>query len=306
MLTIQTVGSEIFKNAPRSFYVFGGPEYGVKMEYIAQLTKHYGKCIVSDTVDNVLSIMHSRHLVPIDPAVYLVKYDSVFISGLNESVAQSILATKMLGTLVCFYESDKDITKCEKYLPDNTVCINYLNGATLRKHLKAEYPQLSQTFLGIAERYSNGYTDGQNLAKSLSLVSCDTDNIPPDSLAEMLGKHRAVDEAKMKECIASRSFSNILETYEAYSVDLETLHYTILSTMLELEKLKTNSRADSALSGSDYHKLWSVSDIYHIFMHTYNELSKIRTVSNYSIADSLMYLFMLICMSPVPSLEETK
>ena len=80
--------------------------------------------------------------------------------------------------------------------------------------------------------------------------------------------------------------------------------YTLLSTLLELEKIKCSKYSDSPLR--EYAEFWSLSDIYNMFCHTYEELKKTRSYSNADYKDHLIYLFGLLQYSAIPSLEDMK
>ena len=82
MLTIQEVGTEILTHNPRKLYVMVGQEYGVKMKYVDILAEYYGKKEEMSSMSDVINIMNTKHIIPLQPAVYIVRYDESFISCL--------------------------------------------------------------------------------------------------------------------------------------------------------------------------------------------------------------------------------
>ena len=102
MATIQEVGLQILQGTPGQFYVFCGTEYGVKLRYIDILTKHYnGNCVNASSVNEVLNLMRKKRLIPLDPTVYVVRYDDEFLSSLSDKTGDEIAHTNIAGTLVC-------------------------------------------------------------------------------------------------------------------------------------------------------------------------------------------------------------
>ena len=106
MLTIQEVGTEIMQGNPRNFYVMTGSEYGIKRMYIQYLINHYKNYKEADSVESVLTTMSTKHFVPLQPTVYVVRYDDAFITSLNDKTSARIQSIKIIGTIVCLYESD--------------------------------------------------------------------------------------------------------------------------------------------------------------------------------------------------------
>ena len=90
MLTIQEVGQEVLTGTPKKFYAFVGSEYGVKEKYIELLSNHYGRKVESESVQDILNIMKTRHIIPLQPTLYVVRYDESFISTLSNSTAVTI------------------------------------------------------------------------------------------------------------------------------------------------------------------------------------------------------------------------
>ena len=58
--------------------------------------------------------------------------------------------------------------------------------------------------------------------------------------------------------------------YEKYPDNVDSMMYTILSTMIELDKLMDNSYAQSDIKM--YLKRWTRQDIYYMFVNTHFEI----------------------------------
>ena len=76
--------------------------------------------------------------------------------------------------------------------------------------------------------------------------------------------------------------------------------YSILSTMLDLEKILCNKYIESDLR--PYQKNWTMQDIYNMFMQTYQQLAYMRSISP-DPQNVLMYLITLMQFSEIPAVE---
>ena len=100
MRTINEVGMEILSGNPKGFYVFLGPEYGIKCKYIDSLKQHYGDLKEYPSVNSLLKMFNTRRLIPLSPCVYVVRYDEDFLSSLSEKTKSTIHKTNFIGTVV--------------------------------------------------------------------------------------------------------------------------------------------------------------------------------------------------------------
>ena len=85
MLSIQEVGTEILTHNPRKLYIMVGQEYGIKTKYIDILAEHYGRKEECLSMSSIIDIMNTKHIIPLQPAVYVVRYDDSFITDLSDS-----------------------------------------------------------------------------------------------------------------------------------------------------------------------------------------------------------------------------
>lgn len=301
MLTIQEVGTEIMQGTPRSFYVMTGGEYGIKRMYIQYLKNRYKQYKEADSVESVFSIMTTKHFVPLEPTVYVVRYDESFINSLNEKSASRIKSINIIGTIVCLYESDKHNAKAEKYLEDYTVHIDKVNDQFIKKYLKKDFPELDDNAISAAVESCADWYESELMCKSMMLD--DPNHLRMTSKSDLkiaFGKAQEIDEKSIKPIIASKNFYKLLYMIEKKQGEEDSVLYSILATMLELEKISSNKYVESDLK--HYQKNWTLKDIYNMFMQTYQQLQYMRSVSP-DPQNVLMYLITLMQFSEIPSVE---
>lgn len=302
MLSIQEVGTEIMTQHPRSFYVMTGSEYGVKRMYIQYLKNYYKNYKESDTVESVLSTMSTKHFVPLQPTVYVVRYDEDFIASVNEKTASRIRSINIVGTVVCLYESAKHCSKVEKYLDEYTVQIDNVNQVYIKKYLRRDFPELPDHCIDAATESCADWYEAELMCKCMLLDDLDHLRITnKKDLKVAFGKVSEIDDKIIKPIIASRSFSKLMYLLDKKEGDEASLVYSILSTMLDLEKLHCNKYVESDLR--PYLKSWTMKDIYNMFMQTYQKLNMLRSIS-VDPKNIMMYLITLMQFSEIPSVEE--
>lgn len=304
MRIIQEVGTEILGGNPNKFYVFCGSEYGVKRKYLQMLQDHYGNKVEVPTVDSVLSMMNTKRLIPLKPSLYVVRYDESFISTLSDKTKLKIDQCNILGTLVCIYESSSHTSKLDKYLPTYTVSIDSVNTRFLMKYLKSDFPELPDRLLEVSARYSSNYSQAYSVCSAMSV--CETSKLfsmQDVELCKLFGLSQESDVEQLRLGVASRNFRYLLNTIDNYSGDLDSCLYTILSVCLEIEKILGSKFAESDLR--EYLNRWSYEDVYNLFMVTYEELKKLRTISSNTYA-SLVYIASLLQFKRIPSVEDMR
>lgn len=302
MRSIQDVGLEVLNNNPASFYVFTGPEYGIKMKYIDMMKEHYGDMKEAKSVKELIDFMSTRHFIPLKPTVYVVRYDEEFISSLSNQVANKIKKTNIAGTIVCLYDSDKHEAKLDKYLGDYTVRLDAVNTVFKIKYLHSDFPKLPDKLIHLAAEHGHDYQDAKNMCSCMN-------TIPPellfamsdDEIIRLFGKSDEQTEAQIKIGVASRNFRVLIDAINNYPGELDGVLYTILSTMIELEKLLGNKYTQSDLR--DYVERWNYKDVYNMFMNTYEEVKKLRSYAT-DVESSLIYLFGLLKFAEIPDVGE--
>lgn len=303
MLPIQTLGLEILGDNPRGFYVFGGPEYGIKRKYIEKLAEHYkGNLVESSSALDVINMMSVKHLVPLVPSVYVVRYDEVFISQISEAIAAKVRKAKIIGTLVCIYEDSKSINKLNKFFPDNVASIEMVTKNMVSKYLKSDYPELDDRCIQLAANISDNYGHAQCICKSLSCCRLTTLNSMSDvEIATLFGKDTAYTDRELKKAIASRSFSAVMRCLSSFSDNYDSAIYAFLSVAVELDKVFDSKWVDSDLS--EFAKKWTREDIYNLFMQSFAQLEFLRSVSSKP-ENALDYLTSLLGFKKIPSVKE--
>ena len=302
MLSIQDVGKQILSHTPLSFYVMVGTEYGIKEKYIQILREHYGEIVESASVNDLINMMRTKHIIPLIPKLYVVRYDEAFVASLSDSTQSTIESTNIVGTIVCVYEMSKHSTKLGKYLPNFTVSVDEVSPQFVHKYLKSDFPELSEDLIKIAVSCSANYSQAKNMCRCMATLPADSfAQLSAAEIAKLFGYVDSSTESQLKQGIAARDFKYLLACAEKYPDDSDHILYAILSTMVELDKLSDSSYAESDLR--PYVKYWSREDIYHMFMQTYAQLVKLRSSAYSDAMNSVIYLSALLKFSRIPALE---
>ena len=300
MRTIQDVGREILSGTPASLYFMVGAEYGIKLKYIDLLAHHYGHIEYYDNIMTIIDMMSVKRIIPMQPCVYVVRYDFDFISNLSDRIVKKLNKCKIIGTIVCLYEDSKSTTKLDKYFPDFTVSIDAVDKQYLIKYLCADFPDLPNIIISnVVVPYCYNYYDAQLLCIALSSIPTNEYcSLPPDKIIDLFGHKTQLSDQYIKMNFVARNFYGLCQILENYADEPSSILYTVLSALLELEKIVGNKYVESDIK--QYTHLWTRADIYHMFIHTYDCLKKLRTIS----ADSktlIMQLFTLLKFNPVPA-----
>lgn len=299
MRTIQDVGLEILNKTPQSFYVFCGEEYGIKDKYINILRSCYSDYHEVSSVRGIIDTMRTKHFVPLVPALYVVRYDEDFVANVDSTTAKKIASTKIVGTIVCIYEKAASANKFDKYLPEYTVSIDKVDPKFLFKYLISDFSNLSHDVISAVVNTCKDYSRCRQICTALDAL----ENVPEltsDNVASMFGVTQFVSDNNFRHAVASRNFRLCMDCIDEYVGDIGQLYYTILSTMLELEKVVSSKYAQSDLT--DYKKQWSIVSIYNMFMQTYN-LLKISRSYSLDPVNSLIYLCSLLAFKEVPEVQ---
>ena len=302
MISIQDLGISILSDTPGKFYVLGGGEFGVKDKYLDHLEKKYGCKYEYAKVSEVISTMGRKHLIPLEPALYVVRYDEEFVSTISESIADSIRRSKIIGTLVCIYTEPKHISKLDKYLPEYVGVVESVNPKFIEKYLHSDFPNLDDRSIKIAVAASENYGHARNVCRSMMNADLTVLNSMSEAdLISLFGCKNISSEGSIQQAVAARNFAAFCHALDDFSGDLDTVPYIFLQTMIELEKSKSTKYSNSPVK--DYAKYWTVQDIYYMFMNAYQELSKLRTNTSSDVFCSLIYLAGLLTFKQIPSPE---
>lgn len=301
MRTIQEVGTEILTNHPAHFYIFGGTEYGIKSKYIECLKEYYADSVEYPSLISLVDMMSSKHLIPLEPKLYIVRYDEDFVSKMTDTLCHKLKSCKIIGTIVCIYEQQKHITKLCKYLDDYIVLINAISPQFLKQYIISDFPQMPDRLVDIVCRISDNYNQAAMICTSICAAPVENACALSDSeLALMFGKAAKYNDKAIRKYVASRNFAYLIHALDSYEDDSDSFLHVMLSTFLELEKVLT-IHANSDLK--EYASRWTKQDVYNMFLHTYGELRKSRMFST-DLKNSIVYLFGLLQFKPVPAWEE--
>lgn len=303
MISIQDLGLQILDNHPEKFYIFAGKEYGIKVSYLDKLKEFYGESENYNKFSDIFNLMNSKHLIPLKPKLYIIRYDDSFISSLDKSTEEMIKSINIVGTIVGIYEEDKAVTKLEKYLPDYVAEINTINPQFVYKYLKRDFQSLPDICITTAVQICVDYYQANNLCYELNrLPESVLNTITAQQICKLVGYQNITTSSELSTAIASRNFRNMVRFTDEYDEDLSSIYYIILRTMLEMDKIYNVKFSNSPLK--QYSSIWTRKDIYYMFMQTYKQLSLVRSVSNYDVKNSLIYLYALTKYKEIPSIED--
>lgn len=299
MATIQEVGREILTDNPKSIYIFCGDGYGIKEQYLNHLEKFYGRKVECDSMESICNIMRRKHIIPLEPTLYVVRYDEAFINSIDAKTENSLKSIKVIGTIVCIYQSEKHQNKCEKYLPSLTVSIGQVLSNYVFKYIKNEFPNLPDTVIASTIKVVPEYDRARRLCKIFnSLPEEFVSRITESEISSSFGNLLSQQSQNIRIGVAARNFTYLVEHLSAYEGDADAVIYDILSTLVELEKIKSSKYSDSDLK--KYANSWSIPDIYYMFIHAYSELKQFRTGAVVNKENSLLYLFSLLKFPTIP------
>lgn len=303
MRTIQEVGMEVLGGHPAPLYFFVGEEYGIKERYMDIIANHYGgKRQVYPKVADLFKFMRSRHLIPPEPQLYIVRYDEDFIASINDTTKSDIAKLKIIGTIVCLYENSKSANKLDKYLGSYTVSIDKVADRFVAGYLKGDFPDLSDRFINLAVRHSANYGQAKNVCRAISAGRPSSfTTMSDDEILDLFGFDKLSTENELKLAVAARDFVRCVSIIDSFSGEMDALVYAILSTMIELEKIHGKKYSDSQLA--PHSSRWKLKDIYYMFMNSYNVLLQMRSLSISDTKSVVVSLLALLPYSSIPSQE---
>ena len=306
MRSLIDVGTEILSNTPSRLYIFLGQEYGIKMKYAEIISQSYGGSKVEcPSVSEIIKLMSTKQVVPLPPKLYIVRYDDEFASKLDDKLAKRLTSLKIKGTVILIYQNTKYASKLDKYLGEYCVEINQVSEKFIRSYLSNDFPNIPQNLIGTVAKMTTDYGQAQNVCICLSkLNQTQLNDISAEEVRSLFGRSAASTDTDLKKGIAAKNFAYLINVIDRYQEDPDRILYAILSTMIELDKVKSSKYSDSILK--EYSKYWTAPDIYYMFNHTYKELKKLRSYSTADATSHVMYLISLLNYPNIPSLEDMK
>lgn len=302
MLSIQELGLSIMGDSPKNLYILGGSEFGIKEKYIDILVSKIGNRIEYSNVLELIASMEKKQLIPTPPAVYVIRYDKLFLSKLsdkNGELAQRVKKCKINGCIVLIYETDSDINKCDKYFPENTAIIAHVDAKFIIKYLKSDFPKLNDNYLKIAANISSDYYQAKNICRCLYSIQ-DRYNLNEMQIKWLFGLDTTYSDNDIMLAIANKDFSSLVYMSEHYDGDAQNILYLMLRTMLELDKCLDNKYASSIVQKAS--KLWTRYDIYFYFNHVYNALKQLRLGYVADPSLYIIYLAAILRFNQIPNL----
>lgn len=297
-MTIQEAGTQILNDNPGKFYIFCGEEYGIKFRYIEKLKQHYKNYAEAETVEEILGLMRKKRLLPLQPKVYVVRYDESFLSSLKDNTADQISKTNIIGTIVCIYEQNKHKTKCNKYLPDYTVTFDAVNPTFIKKYLEKDFPNLPDACLNTAIKLRNDYMGAYHICESMQYSGMYVDDT--QAMIKAFSSTVATEDNSFRYAFAAKNFRMCVNILDEYTGELSSLFYTMLMALIELERVITTPKTKSDLGR--YVKAWNFNSVYWAFMHIYDELKQSRSSQSYNVYDRIVYLLSICQYRDIPAL----
>lgn len=303
MRQLSEVGNEILTHRPAHIYIMVGSEYGIKAKYLDILRDCYGTCREMTSVQDVENISKRRSLIPESPCLYIVRYDDVFIKGLNKQTADEFRQLKIRGTLVCIYESEAHTSKLEKYLPEYMISLDVLSDNIRYKYLKRDFPALSERMIKTVMKCSPYYYQNNMICGAICSVGENAFNKMSElKITQLFGNNQSATEKQFKNCILYKEYNKLLIMLETLQ-NLNAAYYWFLQAMVDIDKEKTKPEK---IKSRGYYRspvdLWSWNDIYNMFMIAYNELKQSRMYS-IDIKYSLIYLIGMLQYKQIPDMK---
>ena len=297
MLSIQDLGLSILGDSPKKFYILGGPEYGIKDKYIEILSSKIGAKIEYETVMEVINLMSKHHIIPLEPRVYVVRYDKSFVSSANKDLAMRILSLNIVGTLVLIYEDEKDLNKLDKVFPDNTASIEHIDIKHMSKYLRSDFPDLDHRTIEYAAKNSVNYYQAKNICRCLDIIQGKV-MLSEKQIVSLFDIQASYSNTDVQVAVASRNFNAFMKVIEHYEGDMQNILYQILRVMIELDKCHSGKYSNSPLK--EYAKKWTRADIYYMFNHTYGAIKDLRSGYIVEVSDLITYLGALMMFQNIP------
>jgi len=303
MLTIQELGLSIMGDTPKNFYILGGTEFGIKEKYIDILESKIGKRIEHSSVVDLIASMEKKQLIPIPPSVYVIRYDKTFLSKLSEKngeFAQRIKKCNINGCIVLIFEADGDVTKCDKFFPENTAIVNHIDTKFIIKYLKSDFPELKDEYCKISANVASDYYQAKNIARCLYSIQ-DKVTLSEGQIKYLFGLDTTYTDSDLMMAVANRDFTSLVYMSEHFEGDIQNILYTILRTMIELDKCLDNKYTQSPLQKVS--KQWTRYDVYWMFNHTYKALKQLREGYSSDASLYIIYLAALLRFKNIPSIQ---
>ena len=283
---------------PRKFYVFCGDEYGVKKKYLDIIAKIYsGRKVEMESVDKVLKMMSVKKLIPLEPTLYIVRYDDTFLKDLDK-YSSKISKTKIIGTIVVIYDTETAENRCNKCIPDNLVIFEPVDTKFIFKYLKNDFPELEDSVVNTVLNTVHDYISAYNICYSLN----NTDRnirvcLDEDTIRKTFCYDQSVNIELIKYGIAARDARycfNLLYQYDGAS---DAVVYQILNALLEVEKCLVYKKGGSY--AMKHISSWNIYDVQSMFQNLYELLIKSRLSGTFDLMHGIECVIASMSYSPI-------
>lgn len=301
MRSIQEVGKEILLDSPAKLYIMVGSEYGVKCRYIDHLKEYYkGNYVEASSVTGVLESMRKKHLVPLKPTLYIIRYDESFISSLSDKTSKQVDGTNVVGTIVCLYEGSKYNSKLDKYVGNYTVSVDTVGDKFVEKYLHADFPGIADRLVKVAMQCSSNYGQARTICRAMQAGDERTlMSMSDESLHKLFNFQSLGTEAQIRLGVAARNFPYLVEVLDGIT-DYDGVIYMVIQTMIDMDKALDSGYPPAEFK--EYMKGWNRSDVYITMLNAYNTLKVGRSISS-KLKENTISLFFSLCQSPIPALR---
>lgn len=303
MLSIQEIGLSIMGDSPKNLYFLGGTEYGIKEKYIDILEGKVGSKVEYSSILDIIALMRKHHIIPLEPHVYVVRYDKVFLTKLSKELSDTVLNTHIIGTIVALYEEDSAVSKLDKFFPNNIGVINTIDSKHMAKYIKSDFPDLAEDVIYSIAKNATDYFQAKNIARCVNCLD-DAINLNEQSICSLFGLSSPATNTAIQQSIADRNYGAFVYLIDNYDGDVTSIFYLIMNTMVEFDKVLDNKYANSPVK--EYANKWTRPDVFYMFNHTFNALESIRKGSTVDPYDMLLYLGALWKFKNIPDLEVLK
>lgn len=301
MLSIQDLGLSIMGDSPKNFYILGGTEFGIKEKYIDILCSKIGPRVEMDSFLKLIDMMSVNHIIPLQPKVYIVRYDKEFLSSINDKVLSLYRKCKIVGAAILIYEAHSDTVKLDKYFPENTCEVDSVSPRFLKKYILQEFPNINEKYVDIVLKYSSDYCNVRNICRAIYCIQ-DKYSLSETDITSNFGLSGTFSDNDIQLAVANRDYRSLLYMIHNYSGNIQNILYLILKTMIELDKISSNKYSDSPLK-STINK-WDRYSIYNMFNITYHTLVRMRKGYIIDMEDDISNLLFILTFKNIPTLED--
>ena len=301
MLSIQDLGLSIMGDSPKNLYILGGCEFGIKEKYIDILCSKIGPRVEMSSFLKLIDMMSVNHIIPLQPKVYVIRYDKEFLSKINDKVLALYKKCKIVGAAILIYEVHTEVTKLDKYFPDNTCEVDNVSPKFIKKYILQEFPDINNHYVDTVLKYSSDYYNVRNVCRALYCIQ-DKYSLSESDIISNFALSNAFSDNDIQLAIANRDYRSLIYMIDNYSGNTQNILYLILKTMIELDKISENKYSDSPLKSAI--KKWDRYSIYNMFNITYHTLVQMRKGYTINTENEISNVLFMLTFKNIPTLED--